>query len=131
MSTIASRKAKARRLQQYVRDLILGYFLDLDPGDVESTSMGVSGPDIKLSPKALKKFPYDVECKNDENKSIWAAWKQLQDRKKVTLTPMLIMKKNHHEELAVLRVKDLFTILAHNDVLVNGPTIRVKNDNQE
>lgn len=117
MSSVASRKAKARRLQQFVRDLILAYFLDLDPGDVESTSMGVSGPDIKLSPKALKMFPYDVECKNDENKSVWAAWGQVSGRCQPGLKPLLVMKKNHHEELGVMRIRDILEILSDNAVL--------------
>ncbi len=62
----SSAKAKGRRLQQKVRDLILETFSELEEDDVRSTSMGASGEDVLLSPLARKKFPFSVECKNVE-----------------------------------------------------------------
>jgi hypothetical protein len=57
-----SAKAKGRRLQNYVRDLITKLF-DLEEGDVESCSMGASGVDIKMSPRARRALPISIECK--------------------------------------------------------------------
>ena len=61
--TVKSAKAKGRRLQQLVWDLILDTFpqLELDT-DVRSAIMGETGEDIKLSSKARQVFPYSVEC---------------------------------------------------------------------
>jgi len=62
----SSAKAKGRRLQQKVRDLILETFSELEEDDVRSTSMGAGGEDVQLSPLARRKFPFSVECKNVE-----------------------------------------------------------------
>lgn len=107
--TIAARKAKARNLQKFIRDLILAYF-PLLPDDVRSTGMGQSGVDLQLSPKAREYFNYDVECKHDENRSIWHCWKCTTDNTKKGKA-LLVMKKNHHEALAVLKVQDFFELL--------------------
>lgn len=114
---ISSRKAKGRDLQKFVRDLILSHF-PLEPGDVWSTSMGASGIDLKLSPKARKHFNFDVECKNDNNRSVWACWKAATDNEKEGKA-LLVMKKNHHESLTVMRTVDLFNILEELDKLKN------------
>jgi len=68
--TVQSRKQKGRRLQQAVRDLILENFKELEPDDVRSTPMGVSGTDVQLSPAARRLFPYSTECKNTERLNI-------------------------------------------------------------
>jgi len=68
--TIQSRKSKGRRLQQFVRDMILENFDHLEPDDVRSTSMGAGGEDVLLSPAARKVFPFSVECKNVEKISL-------------------------------------------------------------
>lgn len=58
-----SAKAKGRRLQNYIRDLLLQRFSWLGEGDVESCSMGSSGVDIIMSPLARKTFPISIEAK--------------------------------------------------------------------
>lgn len=53
-----SAKAKGKRLQNRVRDLLVEkYSKVLEEGDFKSTTMGESGIDIQLSPAARKKFP--------------------------------------------------------------------------
>ena len=66
-----SAKNKGKRLQNDVRDLILETFKQLEPDDVRSTTMGDSGEDVLLSPKARKLFPFSVECKNQEKLNIF------------------------------------------------------------
>ena len=57
-----SAKAKGRRLQQKVRDLLLEKFSEeLEPDDIRSAIMGESGEDLKLSPAARKLIPYSFE----------------------------------------------------------------------
>ena len=67
----SSAKAKGRRLQQKVRDLLLETFTELEPDDIRSTSMGVSGEDLQLSPAARKLIPFAIECKNQEKLNVW------------------------------------------------------------
>jgi len=62
MIKTSSAKSKGRELQKYIRDRITSVF-QLREGDVESTSMGASGVDIKLSPAARDVFPISVEAK--------------------------------------------------------------------
>lgn len=58
-----SKKAKGRLGQQEIRDKLLKAFPHLEPGDVLSCSMGASGNDILLSPKAKESIPLAIEVK--------------------------------------------------------------------
>ena len=62
----ATRKAKGKRLQKYVCNLILKYYSILNNQDVKSIRMGRKGEDVQLSAKAKKLIPYSIECKNQE-----------------------------------------------------------------
>ena len=102
----ASAKAKGRRLQQKVRDLLTAH-LKLEPGDIESRSSGANGVDLLLSPRARAAFPYDIEIKNVERLNLWTAWAQTEAN--ATLTPLLIVARNGQRPLAIL---DLEAFLA-------------------
>ena len=95
-----SAKAKGRKLQQWVRDLILESF-PLESDDVRSTSMGAGGEDVLLSPAARRYFPFSIECKNVEKLNVWQAYEQAEancgDNE-----PLLVMKKNRKEPLVVM-----------------------------
>ena len=71
----ASAKQKGRKLQQEVAQKIRET-LDLPEEDVRSTSMGAPGVDILFSEKALEKFPFAVECKNQEAINVWKMMEQ-------------------------------------------------------
>ena len=53
-----------------------------------------------LSPAARHCFPYSVECKNVERLNVWDAYQQACDNAGGH-EPLLIIKKNHKEPLAV------------------------------
>lgn len=108
--SIKSRKAKARKLQNYVRDMIIAHFPPLNDLDVRPAIMGEKGIDIHLSQRARDVFNYDVECKNDNNKSVWSAWAQAKANTKLGKT-MLFMMKDYHIPLAVIEATDLFYLL--------------------
>ena len=64
--SVASRKAKGRRLQQWVAkeiSKITGFECGTDC-EIESRPMGQNGPDIRLEKKVLEIFPYSIECKS-------------------------------------------------------------------
>ena len=73
-----SAKAKGRRLQQWFRDLLIEK-LDVHPEDIESRSMGAGGEDLIMARAARKKFPYSIECKNQENVNVWKAYDQAKE----------------------------------------------------
>lgn len=107
-----SAKAKGRRLQGWLRDKILEYF-PLEEDDVLSRSMGASGSDLHLSPRAREYFDFDCECKNVEKIRLWESWDQAcQHGRK----PLLVIKKNYREPLAILRAEDLLSLLKDNNV---------------
>jgi len=97
-----SGKAKGRRLQQWIANEILNRFTGLDPDDVTSRSMGCSGEDVLLSPKARGKFPFSVEAKNTERLNLHRAYSQCVENSKDLHEPLLIVKKNHSKPLAVV-----------------------------
>ena len=105
-----SAKNKGKRLQNKVRDLILEKFKTLEPDDVRSTTMGDSGEDVLLSPAARKKFPFSVECKNQEKINIWESLKQAETNSN-NHTPLLIFKRNRTKTYAVLEFDKLLELL--------------------
>ena len=110
-NTPASRKAKGRRFQQAVRQDLIDR-LGIDPGDILSTAMGQAGCDLYLSPAARARFPFAVECKHQETISLPAWWQQCTaNAEKEGLTPLLLIKRNREEPLAVLRWSDLLALL--------------------
>lgn len=106
-----SAKAKGRKLQNTVRDLIQEHFPNLHPDDVVSTQMGGSGVDIQLSPQARKVFPYSVECKNSEKLAIWAALEQAEKNVKENTTPLLCFKRNRSKTYVAMDIDHFFHLI--------------------
>ena len=104
-------KAKGRRLQNQVRDLLLETFKDeLEPDDIRSQIMGMSGEDIVLSPAARRLFPFSVECKAQESLSIWSALEQAESNAGKHI-PLLVFKRNRSKTYAVLEFDKLLELL--------------------
>ena len=95
-----SRKAKGRRLQQKIMQLLIEE-LGIDPEDIESRSMGAGGEDLIMSKAARSKFPFSVECKNQEKLNIWSAWEQASKNKGI-YDPLIVIKRNGVDPLVVL-----------------------------
>ena len=109
----SSAKAKGRRLQQKVRDLLLETFTELEPDDIRSTSMGVSGEDLQLSPAARKLIPFAIECKNQEKLNVWDSLKQAEENSG-DYSPVLIFKRNRSKTYAVLNVEKFIELINEN-----------------
>ena len=100
MMKTSSAKAKGRRLQQKFMQLLIEK-LDIDPEDIESRSMGAGGEDLIMSRAARHKFPYSVECKNQEKLNIWSAWEQANSNRGI-YEPIIVIKRNGTAPLVVL-----------------------------
>ena len=103
MMKTSSAKAKGRRLQQKFMQLLIEK-LDIDPEDIESRSMGAGGEDLIMSKAARSKFPFSVECKNQEKLNIWSAWEQESNNKGI-YEPIVVIKRNGLDPLVVLDAK--------------------------
>ena len=96
----SSAKAKGRRFQQWVRDLLIED-LDIHPEDIESRSMGAGGEDLIMARAAREKFPMSIECKNQEKVNVWKSY----DQAKANCgdyEPVLFMKKDNSKPLVVV-----------------------------
>ena len=96
-----SRKAKARYLQNLVKDRIMKLF----------PSLTKDGADIKLmSLTARKLFPYNVETKNRKDfKTIYKHYRQTKGHG--PFEPLLIIKSNKEKPLAIIDMEHLFDLL--------------------
>lgn len=107
----SSAKAKGRNLQNYIVKKLLAYFPELSDDDVTGRSMGASGEDVLLSPRARSLAPISIEAKNQEKLNVWAAFEQAKTNCK-QYQPVLIMKKNRSTPLAVVDLDYFLYLLA-------------------
>ena len=107
----SSGKAKGRRLQNKIRDLLLEHFSDkLEPDDIKVAIMGESGEDIKLSPAARKLIPYSFECKNQEKLSIWSSLEQAAENSG-DYPPVLIFKRNRSKTYVTIELEEFIKLI--------------------
>ena len=95
-----SKKAKGRRLQLWVRDLLIEK-LEVHPEDIESRSMGAGGEELIMSRSAREKFPYSIECKNQESLNIWKSYEQAQQNSG-NYEPIVVIKRNNVKPLVLV-----------------------------
>ena len=95
-----SKKAKGPRLQQWVRDILIEK-LEVHPEDIESRSMGAGGEDLIMSRSAREKFPYSIECKNQESLNIWKSYEQAQQNSG-NYEPIVVLKRNNVKPLVLV-----------------------------
>jgi len=111
--THGARKEKAKRLQRWVARKIAdltGLTVEKD-GDIESRQMGQTGADVRLSLKARERFPFSVECKNQETFSIPSWIKQAEANVYPATEWLLIVSKNHWRPIAILDAESFFKLL--------------------
>jgi len=107
-----SAKAKGRRLQQWFRDLLVSK-LGIHKEDIESRSMGAGGEDLIMARSARQKFPYSIECKNQEKINIWESYKQADENSK-DYEPVVVLKRNKHKPLVLVDAE--YFVELHNRV---------------
>ena len=104
----SSAKAKGRKLQQWVRDLILHRHPSLEPDDVRSTAMGAGGEDIQLSPAARRVVPMSIECKNLQSMAFYKwldqAWMNCPKKSE----PVVVAKANHRRPVVIVDAEYFF-----------------------
>ena len=92
-----SSKAKGRRLQNYVRDMLRDVYTQLHPDDKKSQTMGMTGEDIVRTPAAKKVCTFSFECKNVEKLQIWKAIEQCETNRPDCSSSAIVFKKNGKE----------------------------------
>lgn len=104
----ASSKAKGRKLQSWVRDLILDLLPELEPDDVKSTSMGAQGEDVQLSPAARKLLPVSIECKSYKEMALYKWYDQATQNSPKGMEPLVVVKMDRRKPLVILDAETYF-----------------------
>ena len=106
-----SAKAKGRRFQQWVRDQLIEQ-LNVHPEDIESRSMGAGGEDLIMARAAREKFPFSIECKNQEALNVWKSYEQA-EANSGDYEPIVFIKRNNQKPLVVVDAEYFISI--HNE----------------
>ena len=109
----ASSKAKGRKLQQWVRDMIIDMCPTLEEDDVRSTSMGASGEDIQLSPAARKLVPVSIECKSYKTIAAYGWYGQAIANCPKGSEPIVVMKQDRAKPLVIVDAEYFFRMLTN------------------
>ncbi len=96
----SSAKQKGRKLQQWMRDLLIKK-LDIHPEDLESRSMGSQGEDLIMARAAREKFPLSIECKNQESVNVWKSYEQAAQNSG-EYEPVVVIKRNQSKPLVII-----------------------------
>ena len=63
--------------------------------------MGAGGEDVIMARAAREKFPYSIECKNQEKLNVWSAYDQ-EESNSGDYEPLVVIKRNRQKPLVVL-----------------------------
>lgn len=111
---VSSKKHKARTLQKIAAKDIREVF-NLPDEDAISRPMGSGGSDVIMSRAAIEKFPFSVECRNQEKINVWSSFEDCErNAKKDKRTALLMIKRNFSDPMIVMKWKDLLTVLKNN-----------------
>ena len=108
-----SAKAKGRLFQQWVRDQLIEH-REIHPEDIESRSMGAGGEDLIMARDARQKFPFSIECKNQERVNVWQSYEQAKTNCK-GYEPLLVIKRNRSKPLVVMDAEHFVSLFKGED----------------
>ena len=91
--------------------------LEVHPEDVESRSMGAGGEDLIMARAARAKFPYSIECKNQESVNVWKAFEQANENSG-DYQPIVVIKRNKSRPLVLIDAE--YFVELHKKTLDNG-----------
>ena len=83
----------------------------LEDDDIKSQTMGMTGEDIVLSPKARKLIPYSFECKNVERLQFWATIDQAESNLKNNTHAAIVVKKNRREPYVAISLEHFLELI--------------------
>jgi len=99
-----SAKAKGRRLQNWIRNLLLCWLPDVNGDeDVTVAIMGEKGVDVKIVSGLQQFFPFKIECKSQKDgfSALYKAYKQCKNHPGKG-EPLVFIKQDRQRPLAVL-----------------------------
>ena len=107
-----SKRAKATRLQNFVRLALLKAFPHLKKRDVVCVENYLPGPDIILSKVGKKLIPYQFEIKSQEKMKTMYQWHKQSSKGAGKLTPgVVVCKMNTRDPLVILEFKHFLELI--------------------
>lgn len=109
---VSSAKSKGRNLQKWVAEKI-SQITGIEHGKdelISSRGMGQQGTDVILIGKALRMFPFSIECKNQEKWSVHTWINQAIANKRDKTEWMLVAKRNRNKPVVILDADVFFGI---------------------
>jgi hypothetical protein len=118
---ISSRKGKGRELQKWICEKIsklinIPYNQSDDQCLIHSREMGQKGADIILRGKALKLFPFSIECKSSEQFNIRKAIEQAKSNKLESVFWMVVYKNKSFKKPVIIIDWKAFEYLCINGI---------------
>jgi len=109
----SSAKDKGKRLQNLIAEMISDLTgLECGPDcPIESRQASQNGPDIRLDSEARARFPFTVECKNQESWGVPAGIEQAKANRYEGTDWLLVLAKNRFKPVVVLDAKVFFRLL--------------------
>jgi len=111
--SVQSAKAKGRKLQNWVAEHISN-ILNISYGkdeDIESRPSGQTGVDVILHGKARDRFPFAIECKNQEKMNLYAWVKQAKANKPDwAITWLLFHTRNNEKQFVTMDAEEFFKL---------------------
>lgn len=107
------RKEKGKRLQKLVAELI-SELTGLECGPdcpIEPRQSSQNGTDIRLDTEARKRFPFSVECKNQESWSLPSAIQQAKANKYPDTDWLVVLAKNRFKPVVVMDCEVFFQLM--------------------
>lgn len=104
-----SAKNKGKKFQNLIRDKFLDLFPELEPDDCRSTTMGMQGEDLQLSPAARKLIPYSIECKSNKRFAVYKILEQAKTHG--AYTPLVFLKQDRSDPLVVIELSEFLELL--------------------
>jgi len=105
-----SAKSKGRLLCKAAKDLILTWYPEAHTDDIKVTSSGAGGEDLQFSPAMRSLLPISLECKSYARIAALRWFDQAKANCKGH-TPVVVMKENRGEMMAMLRLEDLLKLV--------------------
>ena len=107
--TPQSAKNKGRILAKWLKNEILKKFTQLKQDDIRVTSSGAGGEDLSLSPRARASLNVQFECKSRASFIGYTFYEQSVSHGE--FIPVVIIKANHREPLALLSAEHFLQLL--------------------
>lgn len=104
--TFSSKKAKGKRLEHKLAQLIREFGLD----DGAKRMIG-SGAFDGWKTDIFTKLMFSFEVKNQEKVKVWEWWEQAEDQSSIAKPPVLVFSGNYRPVLATMKVETFLDLL--------------------